>query len=218
MNHSEWLSARNKGIGGSDAAAILGRNPYMTNTDLYDYKIGAKAPDDISDQPYVKYGNEAETPLIDLFKLDYPQYDVFHKKHDLRVSPEHSFIIGSIDGELIDKTTGEKGVLEIKTTNILQSMQREKWNDRIPDNYFIQVLHYLLVTGYTFAILKAQLKFQYPCKDFPEGYQVKLDTRHYYIKRELYENDIQFLKSKEIAFWENNIMPRVRPSLLLPQI
>lgn len=30
----EWHRERAKGIGGSDAAAVLGRNPYMTNVDL----------------------------------------------------------------------------------------------------------------------------------------------------------------------------------------
>ena len=50
----------------------------------------------------------------------------------------------SLDGELVDQD-GRKGILEIKTTNILQSMQYEKWKDRIPDNYYIQVLHYLLL-------------------------------------------------------------------------
>ena len=40
-------------------------------------------------------------------------------------------------------------------------MHREKWNDRIPDNYYIQCLHYLLATGWDFAILKAQLKTVY---------------------------------------------------------
>ena len=56
----------------------------------------------------------------------------------------------SLDGELTDQD-GRKGILEIKTTNILQSMQREKWRDQIPDNYYIQVLHYLLVTEYEFV-------------------------------------------------------------------
>ena len=49
-------------------------------------------------------------------------------------------------------------MLEIKTVEILQGSQRVKWEGRIPDNYYCQVLHYLAVTEYEFAVLKAQLK------------------------------------------------------------
>jgi hypothetical protein len=31
----EWIRERKKGIGGSDAASILGMNPYKTNVDLW---------------------------------------------------------------------------------------------------------------------------------------------------------------------------------------
>ena len=31
MTEKEWLEARKSGIGGSDAATILGLNPYKTN-------------------------------------------------------------------------------------------------------------------------------------------------------------------------------------------
>ena len=34
-NRIEWLKARQKGIGGSDVAAILGINPYRTPLDIY---------------------------------------------------------------------------------------------------------------------------------------------------------------------------------------
>ena len=44
-------------------------------------------------------------------------------------------------------------MLEIKTTEIPRSMQREKWQDKIPDNYYIQILHQLLATGWEFAVL-----------------------------------------------------------------
>lgn len=33
-NHDEWLKHRTK-IGGSDASAILGKNPYKTNVELW---------------------------------------------------------------------------------------------------------------------------------------------------------------------------------------
>lgn len=103
------------------------------------------------------------------------------------------------------------GILEIKTTNILQSMQKEKWKEKIPFNYFCQILHYLNVTGYSFAILKAQLKYDY-------SGDIKLDTRHYYINRVDHEKDIEYLKEKEIEFWKNYVEKDIEPPRVLPNI
>lgn len=152
----EWLVNR-KGIGGSDASAILGLNPYKTNQELWMEKKGQMSPVDISDKSYVKYGNDAEPLLRALFALDYPEYEVEYYDNNMIINKKYPWAHASLDGELMDPD-GRRGILEIKTTNILQSMQWEKWDNRIPDNYYIQVLHYLLVTEYDFVVLKAQLK------------------------------------------------------------
>ena len=155
-NEAAWKKGRFKGIGGSDASAVVGMNPYKTNIELFEEKTGRRIPEDISGKPYVIYGHQAEPLIRGLFALDYPEYTVEY--HDWRIlqSRQHPFLQASLDGELTDPD-GRRGVLEIKTTNILQSMQREKWADRIPDNYYIQVLHYLLVSGYDFAVMRAHL-------------------------------------------------------------
>lgn len=157
-DHAGWLKGRGSGIGGSDASSIVGKNPYKDNIRLFEEKTGRTIPEDISDKPYVKYGHDAEPLIRELFALDYPEYEVLY--HDWRIlrSRTHPFMQASLDGELIEKETGRMGILEIKTTNILASMQKEKWKDRIPDNYYIQVLHYLLVTGYDFVVLRALLR------------------------------------------------------------
>ena len=59
-SREEWLQARNNRIGGSDAAAIIGLNPYMSNVDLWEIKTGRRQQEDISEKPCVKYGTEAE--------------------------------------------------------------------------------------------------------------------------------------------------------------
>lgn len=33
-DHAEWLKARSYGIGGSDAAAVIGKSPYKSNVEL----------------------------------------------------------------------------------------------------------------------------------------------------------------------------------------
>lgn len=126
----EWLKAR-KGIGGSDASAILGLNPYKTNQELWMEKKGQMYPVDISDKPYVKYGNDAEPLLRALFSLDYPEYTVEYYDNNMLINKKYPWAHASLDGELIDGE-GRRGILEIKTSAILQSMQWQKWDNQIP--------------------------------------------------------------------------------------
>ena len=134
-----WLAARKNHIGGSDAAACVGMNPYKNNVRLWEEKMGMVLPEDISEKEYVQYGTEAEKYLRELFALDFPEYQVLYDENNMFLNPDFPWMHASLDGELVDQR-GRHGILEIKTTNILQSMQREKWNDRIPDNYYCQIL------------------------------------------------------------------------------
>lgn len=208
-SHNEWLDSRKNRIGGSDASAVLGMNPYKSNVDLWIEKKGEIEIEDISDKPYVKYGTNAEYYLRELFKLDFPQYKVEYYENNMFLNDKYPFAHASLDGELTDEN-GRKGILEIKTTNILQSMQKEKWKDKIPDNYYIQILHYLMVTEYEFVILKAQLK-----SEFDEN--VYLQTKHYFIEREEVLEDIKYLIEEEIKFYAL-LKKGIRPNLILPEI
>ena len=135
-------------------------NPYKNNVELWEIKTGRAYADDISDKPYVIYGTKAEECLRELFKLDFPEYEMSYIDNNMWLNDKYPFAHASLDGWLIDKD-GRRGIWECKTTNVLQAMQKEKWNERIPDNYYIQVLHYMMVTEFDFAILKAQLKYNY---------------------------------------------------------
>ena len=207
-SREEWLKHRSR-IGGSDASAIVGLNPYKTNTDLYLEKTGQKESPDISHKPYVEYGTKAEEHLRELFRLDFPQYQVQYFDNNMYLNSKYPFAHASLDGELADED-GRRGILEIKTTNILQSMQKEKWRDRIPDNYFIQVLHYLMVTEFDFVVLKAQLKSEF-------GGQIYLQTKHYFIERSEVVGDIEYLAEEERKFWQC-VQARKKPDLILPDI
>ena len=188
---------------------MLGLSPYKTNVDLYLEKIGQRAPADISGEDYVRYGHDAEPLLRSLFALDHPEYKVEYFGDNMIRNEKYPWAHASLDGELTDQD-GRKGILEIKTTNILQSMQREKWRDQIPDNYYIQVLHYLLVTEYEFVELRAQLKSVW------QG-QIRLETKDYHIERSDVEEDIEILKQAEEEFWQK-VEKRQQPHLILPEI
>lgn len=205
----DWLNGRERGIGGSDAAAIVGMNPYKTNIELFEEKIGRREAPDISDKPYVRYGTLAEDHIRAIFELDHPELKVEHHEWRILAREDKPFLQASLDGELTDQD-GRKGILEIKTTNILQSMQKEKWNDRIPDNYYIQVLHYMMVTGYEFAILRADLKTEW-------SGEIRHTVKEYRIERSEVEEDLSFLETEETKFWEYVESGR-KPPLILPEI
>lgn len=208
-NREDWLKHRTK-IGGSDASAILGKNPYKTNVELWKDKAFHLMPEDISDKPYVKYGTEAEKYLRELFKMDYPQYEMFYEENNMWTNDTYPFAHASLDGWLKDEA-GRMGIWECKTTNILQSRQKEMWDHRLPENYYIQILHYLMVTEFEFVELKAQLK-----SVFSDG-SVYLQTRHYHIERSDVEADITYLADEERKFWKC-VENMKAPPLVLPEI
>lgn len=205
----EWLKHRTR-IGGSDAAAILGLNPWKSNLELWLEKTGQAVAPDISDKDVVKYGVAAESLLRNLFAIDFPEYEVEYFGDNMILNDDFPFGAASLDGELTEKATGRKGILEIKTTNILLSQQKEKWKNKLPDNYYVQCIHYLLITGYEFVELVAQLKSEF-------NGEIYKQTKHYHIERSEVQSDIDFLETAERQFWQQ-VKERRMPGLILPEV
>ena len=208
-SREEWLKERALRIGGSDASAVLGLNPYRTNLELWQIKAGQLIPEDISDKPYVRFGTEAERYIRELFKLEHPQYKVFYEENNLWVNDKYPFGHYSADGWIIDKD-GRLGVWECKTTNILQSMQKEKWKERLPDNYYIQLLHGLLIMEADFAVLKSRLKYEF-------GGEIYVQVKHYHLERAEVEEDIKILEEAERVFFRQ-VLEKKRPARILPPL
>lgn len=204
----EWRNHRIQGIGGSDASTLIGRNPWKDNNTLWKEKKGTVIPEDISDKPYVKYGTEAEKHLRELFALDFPEYDVQYMDNVILQSVSEPWMLYSPDGLIYERTTGLKGILEIKTTNILQSMQKEKWKGSLPMNYYIQGLHGLNVTGFDFVVLKAQLKTVYKN-------DIRIETKHYFFTREEKAADLKWLLSQEKEQWNKYYLGNIEPPTIL---
>lgn len=207
-SREEWLAARSGRIGGSDAAAIVGESPYMSNTELWEIKAGTRLQKDISEEAHVKYGAEAEEHLRALFALDFPQYDVLYEPNNMWLNDRFPFAHASLDGWLVDQD-GRKGILEIKTAR----PPMEKWKNQIPQHYFVQVLHCLMVTEFDFAIVKAQIKY-----DFSDNVDdIEAKTIHRLIERSDFEADIEYLQSAERTFWKQ-LQVGKKPALILPEI
>lgn len=209
-SHEEWLNNRKAGLGGSDSSIILGISPFKTNIDLWLEKTGQKVPRDISDDEKVKYGHDAEDSIRNLFMLDHPEYELFHDEYMILRSNKYPFLQASLDGELTEIETGKRGILEIKTTEIMNKQMLDEWKNGIPNHYYTQCLHYLIVTGYEFVWLRAKLKFAWD-----SNYQ---EIRDYYFTRAEVIEDMKYLFEKEEKFWNENVMKGVRPGLILPAI
>ncbi|MCD8308445.1 MAG: YqaJ viral recombinase family protein [Clostridia bacterium] len=210
-NTPEWLSFRNGGIGSSDAAAVLGLSKWKTNQDLWEEKTGLRKPKDLSLNERVKYGQDAEPLLISLFALQYAdKYDVKTDKNAVYLKDGHQF--ASLDAELTDLETRARGILEVKTVVADSSAVWNEWDGKVPDTYYIQVLHQLLVTGWQFAILNPE--FRWIDKDG----QVTTKTRRILIEvTDEIKEDMRILDEAEREFMDN-VKRNVRPPLILPGI
>lgn len=207
QTREEWLKCRCRGIGGSDAGAVIGVNKYRNNVDVWKQKTGLVKAKKI-DNPAVNYGKMAEPLIRELFKLDYLQYSVDYHEYRMYANDAHRFIYATLDGEITD---GErKGILEIKTCTIQNPNQWKEWENRIPDAYYAQILHQMLATGWDFVVLRAYIRYF-------KGDELKTIIRDYEISREAVTDDLVALTAKEVEFWKH-VEDKTEPALILPGI
>lgn len=201
-NREEWLKGRGNSIGASEIASVLGCG-FCTAQELWAIKVGEKQPSDLSDNERVKYGNAAEEHLRALFALQYADvYEVEYHPYRVYTNEAAPFLTATLDGELIRRADGERGVWECKTAWIMGNRDLAKWANRLPDKYFCQVTSQMFVRDCKFAVLTAQLIM-------PDGTS---EIRHYDIQRS--EGDIKYLVSEAKKFWKQ-VKERKRPALVL---
>jgi putative phage-type endonuclease len=148
MTEADWQEYRQnqQGFGGSDAATILGLNPYKSPFTLWLEKTGEIEPAAVNNE-YVEWGNLLEPIIRDKFREE-TGFAVF-ENHFVLQHDEHDFMVANIDGEVIDpQFDGKHGILEIKTTS---ERNASKWEEGCPDHYMLQIQHYLAVTDYHYA-------------------------------------------------------------------
>lgn len=207
---SEWLEARMQGIGGSDAGCIAGANPWKSARTLWREKSGITAPPDIGDKPAVRFGKEAEQHLRALFLLTYPHYTCDYHEFRMYANDSKPYIFATLDGELTDDS-GVRGVLEIKTTTIQTAKQWDEWDSRIPQHYYIQILHQLLACDWAeYVELFAHIRYV-------KGNEIRATLRKYRIERQEVSDDLDALEAQETAFWQS-LQDGTEPPDILPEI
>ena len=205
----EWKNHRNS-IGGSDAGAIMGRCKWRDNLTLWREKCGYTEPEDISDRPFVQYGINMEPHIREAFKCHHPEFAVGYEEYNMWTNDRIPFAHASLDGWL-ETYDGRFGVLEIKTTEITSKAKWDEWDGRMPDTYYCQLLHYLNVTNFDFAILVAELKV-HRMDD-----EIEWHTIERRIEREEVQKDIDALEKKEREFWQC-VASKTEPPRILPSI
>ncbi len=175
MSHDEWLQWRRKGIGGSDAATIMGVNPFACEMDLWLDKIGQFSEESESEPAY--WGKLLE----DVVAREYTKRTgaKVQRVNAILAHDEYDFMLANIDRKIV----GQKKGLECKTTS---AFNKWPWKEGdVPPYYYAQAQHYLAVTGWD------------------EWGMAILVGGQWYIATDVYRNEdyIKDLTEKEKAFW-----------------
>lgn len=196
LPEEKWLEYRRLGIGGSDAAAILGVSPFATARDLYYDKLKLVSYED-SENNWVqkKMGHLLEDLVAEIFHVK-TGYKIFQIKKMFQ-HPIHKFMLADVD-YFITLPNNETAILEIKTTNY--NATDHWWKDGIetvPVNYEIQGRHYMAVMN---------LNHVFYCCLYGNNENETI-IRH--IERDFdYEEELIALESD---FWNNHIVTETPP-------
>ena len=140
MPYTDWLDYRKQGIGGSDAAVVCGISRYKSPVELWMEKTNQMPDQEAGEAAY--WGTQLES----LVRTEFTKrtgIEVEHRMELLR-SDEHPFMQANLDGTGVHPELGPC-IFEAKTASAFKAGE---WEDGIPDEYFLQVQHYMAVTGY----------------------------------------------------------------------
>ena len=173
----EWLSLRKNYIGGSDAGAVVGLNPYKSAYALWAEKTG-KIPG-FEGNLTTEVGSYLEDFVATLFERETGKK--VRRKNRMMVNEDYPWACADVDRVVV----GENAIVEIKTTNSFPAMRKFK-NGEYPESWYCQMTHYLAVGGYD----KAYLAVLIGCREF-KIFELERD-----------EGEITALMTSEADFWD----------------
>ncbi|MEY8419654.1 lambda-exonuclease family protein [Oscillospiraceae bacterium 44-5] len=198
LSREDWLAYRRQGIGGSDAAAVLGISPFRTAVDLYYDKRNLPIEEDEGNWVAMEVGNLLEDLVARIFAKK-TGLNIYRRKCMFR-HPDHPWMLADLDF-LVEMPDGGTAILECKTTNY---NARDKWEYNgkpiVPAYYEVQGRHYMAVMD---------LNRIYFCCLYGNN-EDEVIIRH--IDRDMdYEEELIFL---EKDFWQNNVQAQVEPQYI----
>jgi putative phage-type endonuclease len=192
----EWLKARRSGLGGSDAAAVLGISKWKSPLALWSEKCGLVEQPNLDELEYIEWGNVLEEPIARKYKQVTGRELLDHGRFAIQHHIVHPFMHCTIDREIIQGACppdnyisipmNSKGDLSIKNVGAFTASE---WEEEPPLPYQVQLQHELAVTGLqwgSFAVLIGGQKFAW--LDVPRN-----------------ERFISHLIEKEEEFWDRVI-------------
>lgn len=188
MLTAEQVEARRAYIGASDAAAVLGLSRWRTPLQVWAEKTGMLPSEDISNRLPIEVGNELEDLVCKLFTKRSGK--AVRRVNETIFHPKYPFLAVNVDRRVV----GEDAVLEAKTAS---GWKAKEWEgEEIPQEYIVQCLHNLAVTGkarcYVAVLIGGNQDFQWKV-----------------IERD--EAAISTIIEREVAFWNDFVIPKVLP-------
>lgn len=174
LSRKDWLEHRRKGIGSSDAPAILGLDKYRGPFDVYTDKISEESSD--GSTRMMRLGTHLEDGIAQAYAEETGS-EVTKPTH-MYAHDHRPWQLANVDR--FTDNAGTLGVLEVKF-----STRYDDWDEGPPEGYEIQVMHQLAVTDLDYADLCAL---------------VGRDLRVFRIDRD--DAFISNLTEIEAAFWE----------------
>lgn len=188
MSEQEWLEQRRSSIGGSDAAALLGKSKYSSPYDVYLSKIGEDEPFD--GNKHTRYGHLMEPVISDVFEQE--SGCKVRNCHRMIIDGEHNHIHANIDRQIVASGPEEStGILECKAT---QPRVENEWIHNIDPAWYIQLQHYIMLFGYDYGYITWESDREFKFMRFEAD-------------PELHE----FLKAEYKKFWEDHVLAGVPP-------
>lgn len=149
QTREEWLAARLTGIGGSDAAALMGVSPFKSCLQVWAEKRGIGEP--IAETERMRWGHRHEPTIAAAFLEENPGAALIdHGDFTIARNTAHPYLYATLDREVRLPGRATPGVFEIKTTD---ARYARDWEDSVPRAYWVQVQHQMLVTGAGWGVL-----------------------------------------------------------------
>lgn len=190
VGRAVWLKERRSGIGGTDAAAIMGLSPWASPYQVYMDKTG-QAP--LRAETEAMWWGKALESIIARRYTEKTGRKVYELPEGLVMRhAEHDFLLGTPDRLCITERRG----LEIKTASLYSAKDwGEVGTDEIPNAYLAQVVHYMAITGFDVWDVAVLLGGN--------------DFRVYTVRR---DPDLEaMILDRCIRFWNDHVIPRVPP-------
>lgn len=198
-SRKDWLKAR--GIGGSDAAAILGKSKWLTKKALLKRLLGDTEIEEKKNSRMIE-GTMKEPLIRKLYMLNSKDNVVEPPKRNcwLFRRKDYPLITCTPDG-LIRTENGPFGY-EVKDVALYRKEQIDSWEEGIlPEQYYIQILHYMVTMNDLIGVKMTAHLMYYKKNEETEKWEYDYSIfRRYIVMRDDVLDDIKYLEEKELDF------------------